>query len=154
LAFGQELRVERERQGISLASIAEITKVPQRHLLALELDRTEILPGGIFNKGILRSYCRCVGLDEEERLQRFPGQAIQMEPEAEWVQFAENISRSRVSSSRSADLRWWGVLAMFFALAAISWGAWRYVVQPQLQGATIKAPALDASNPDRPSQSQ
>jgi len=131
LAFGSELQLERERRDITLASIAEVTKVPHRHLLALETERFDILPGGIFNKGILRSYCRQIGLNEEEWLQKMPS-ALTNDPAQEWTQFAGNVSRSRVSSAPRMQWRWWGVLLMMIALSALSWAAWRYVVQPQL----------------------
>jgi len=138
LAFGQELQLERERREITLGFIAEVTKVPQRHLIALETEHFETLPGGIFTKGILRSYCRTIGLDEEEWLQKMPG--IQIEKAApEWTEFAENVSRTRVHTATPMGWRWWGVLAMVLALAALSWGAWRYTIRPQMGSA---APSL------------
>jgi cytoskeletal protein RodZ len=131
LAFGAELQLERERRHISLASIAEVTKVPTRHLQALETERFDILPGGIFTKGILRSYCRHVGLDEQEWLGRMPGQ-LQSTPDPEWTQFAENVSRSRVQRGPRMHGRWWGVLAMVVALAVLGWCAWIFAVRPQV----------------------
>jgi cytoskeleton protein RodZ len=131
LAFGTELQLERERRAITLASIAEVTKVPQRHLLALEMERFELLPGGIFTKGILRSYCRQVGLNEDEWLQKMPV-ATTDEPAAEWTQFAENVSRTRAAGMPRMYWRWWGVLLMMLTLSALCWGTWRYVVQPQV----------------------
>jgi cytoskeletal protein RodZ len=129
LAFGTELQLERERRAITLASIAEVTKVPQRHLLALETERFELLPGGIFNKGILRSYCRQVGLNEEEWLQKMPGAVIE-DPSPEWTQFAENVSRTRAGSVPRMQWRWWGVLLMLGGLGAATWMAWIYAVKP------------------------
>jgi cytoskeleton protein RodZ len=146
LAFGQELQQERERRDISLASIAEGTKVPQRHLLALEMERFDQLPGGIFAKGIVRSYCRHLGLNEEEWLHRFPG----CKPEdqaAEWTEFAENVSRARLQTGERIGLRWWGVVLMVAALGMLSWAAWQYVVQPQVLGqAAARCPACRASD--------
>ena len=75
LAFGRELQRERERRGISLDAVADGTKVAPRYLRALESDDVGNLPGGIFNKGFVRSYCRFLGLNEEEWLQRFAGAA-------------------------------------------------------------------------------
>ncbi len=138
MAFGQELRLERERRAISLAAIAEVTKVPTRHLQALETDRFDQLPGGIFAKGILRSYCRHVGLDEQEWLARFPALTTEdpVEPASDFAAFAENVSRSRIPSASQNQMRWWGVLVMLLALSALSWTAWRFFIQPQLQGST------------------
>ncbi len=131
MAFGAELQLERERRHISLASIAEVTKVPTRHLQALETERFDILPGGIFTKGILRSYCRQVGLDEDEWLGRMPGQ-MQPEADPEWTQFAENVSRTRVQQGPRMFWRWWGVLAMLVAVAALGWCAWVFAVRQQV----------------------
>jgi cytoskeletal protein RodZ len=131
LAFGAELQLERERRHISLASIAEVTKVPTRHLQALETERFDILPGGIFTKGILRSYCRQVGLDEDEWLSRMPGQMLP-DADPEWTQFAENVSRTRVQQGPRMFWRWWGVLAIFVAVAALGWCAWIFAVRPQV----------------------
>jgi cytoskeletal protein RodZ len=131
LAFGAELQLERERRHISIASIAEVTKVPMRHLMALETERFDILPGGIFTKGILRSYCRQVGLDEDEWLGRMPSQLL-TPPEPEWTEFAENVSRARVQQGPRMLWRWWGVLAMVLALAALGWCAWIFAVRPQV----------------------
>ncbi len=139
LAFGQELQIERERQQISLALIAEATKVPQRHLIALETEQFDQLPGGIFAKGIVRSYCRQLGLDEEQWLARFPGHKAEDEVHAlepAWSEFAENVSRARIKTGARMGMRWWGVLLMAAVLGALSWVAWQYVVQPQVLGAT------------------
>jgi len=132
LSFGRELQTERQRRDISLESIAEGTKVPTRHLRALEQEQFEQLPGGVFNKGILRSYCRHIGLDEQEWLERFP--AAQPANAPDWVAFAENVRRNRDSRRSRLRGRWLGVLLMLLALGALGWAAWTYVLQPRLSG--------------------
>ena len=141
VAFGQDLQLERERLSISLETIAQATKVPTRHLRALELEQFDQLPGGIFAKGIVRSYCRHLGLDEEEWLRRFPSTTPQ-ETSPEWVEFAEAVSRNRVHTSHSMKLRWWGVLLMITGLVVLSWLAWQFVLQPQILGATATSIAI------------
>jgi cytoskeleton protein RodZ len=64
--FGDKLRRERERKGITLDEIAMATKINTRMLRALEEEQFDLLPGGIFNKGFVRAYARQVGLDEDE----------------------------------------------------------------------------------------
>jgi cytoskeleton protein RodZ len=134
LAFGQELQLERERREVTLGFIAEVTKVPQRHLLALETEQFEMLPGGIFTKGIVRSYCRTLGLDEEEWLSKLPG-THQQEPDPEWTEFARNVSRTRIAPAPRMRWRWGGVLLMLLSLGGLGWGVWRYMLQPQIGGA-------------------
>jgi cytoskeletal protein RodZ len=127
VAFGRELQQERERRNISLTLIAERTKVPERHLIALEHEDFNVLPGGVFSRGIVRSYCQQVGLNEKEWLARFPLN----ETTEGWVEFASNVQRNRVPSGPQMRMRWWGVLLMLAVLGALSWATWRYFVQPQ-----------------------
>ena len=131
MAFGRELQQEREARGVSLEAIAEATKVPSRYLLALEQDEYEHLPGGVFNKGIVRSYCQHLGLHENEWLERLPATTSD-ESSPDWAEFAENVQRNRVPSGPRMGLRWWGVLLMGLALAGAGWVAWKYVVQPRV----------------------
>ncbi|WP_182278104.1 helix-turn-helix domain-containing protein [Granulicella sp. 5B5] len=142
MSFGRELQLERQRRQISLESIAEGTKVPIRHLRALEQEAYDQLPGGIFNKGILRNYCSYVGLDEQEWLARFPN-AKPVEAEEDWESFAENVRRSRVGKRSNTGTQWLGVLVMLLVLVALGWAAWQMVLQPQMllpQAGQVAAP--------------
>jgi len=65
-SFGEQLRRERERKGMQLEDVSLATKVGTRFLRALEEERLDQLPGGIFNKGFIRAYARHLGLDENE----------------------------------------------------------------------------------------
>jgi cytoskeletal protein RodZ len=65
-AFGEKLRKQRELRKIELDAISNTTKIGTRMLRALEEERFDQLPGGVFNKGFVRAYARHVGLDEEE----------------------------------------------------------------------------------------
>ena len=65
-AFGEKLRKQRELRGIELDAISNTTKISTRMLRALEDERFDQLPGGVFNKGFVRAYARQVGLDEQE----------------------------------------------------------------------------------------
>ena len=131
LSFGRELQLERQRRRITLESIAEGTKVPTRHLRALEQEEYGQLPGGVFNKGIVRSYCRYVGLDETEWLGKFPSM-LTVESEPDWQSFAENVRRSRVGRRSRTGAQWLGVLVMLMALVVMGWAAWKFVLQPRM----------------------
>ena len=65
-AFGDKLRKQREQRGIALETISNTTKISPRMLRALEEERFDQLPGGVFNKGFVRAYARQIGLNEEE----------------------------------------------------------------------------------------
>jgi cytoskeleton protein RodZ len=135
MAFGRELQQEREKRQITLVSIAEGTKVPEKHLLALEQEEFEQLPGGVFSRGIVRSYCRYIGLNEDEWLQRFPA-APEMEDTQSFAEFASNVKRNRIRTNTHMRMRWWGVLLMLGAIGALSWATWAYVVRTQVLGSS------------------
>jgi transcriptional regulator with XRE-family HTH domain len=70
-SLGQELKRERELRGISLKEIADSTRISLKFLQALEEDRLDIIPGQFFVRAILRSYAKCVGLDENQWLNKY-----------------------------------------------------------------------------------
>jgi cytoskeletal protein RodZ len=131
--FGQDLRKEREARGIALESITDVTKISGRHLLALEEDHFDTLPGGVINKGIVRSYARVVGLDEEAWVSRFMSayqESGQLkDDDVSWIEFAENVSKGRSDDAPRPDmrLRWAGVAVLLVLLSALGWFVWHYV---------------------------
>jgi cytoskeletal protein RodZ len=70
-SIGQELKRERELRGISLKEIADSTKINVRFLRALEEDRLEMLPEQFFTRGIIRTYAKYLGLDEQSALNTY-----------------------------------------------------------------------------------
>jgi cytoskeletal protein RodZ len=70
-SFGENLRQAREARNITLQEIAASTKISTRALKALEEEHFNQLPGGIFNRGFVRAYARCVGLDEERAVAEY-----------------------------------------------------------------------------------
>jgi cytoskeletal protein RodZ len=63
--FGDHLKREREMRGVSLEEISAATRIAPRILAALESEQWELLPGGVFNRGFIRSVARYLGLDED-----------------------------------------------------------------------------------------
>src|SRR5271165_3433230 len=80
-SFGEHLRREREMRGISLEEIMATTKISRRLLQALEDEQFELLPGGIFNKSYVRSYAKCVGINEEEAVAEYLQAAKETPPD-------------------------------------------------------------------------
>jgi cytoskeleton protein RodZ len=62
--LGQMLRRARELRGLTLERIANETKIPQRHLEALERDNLTAIPTGFYGRAELRTYAQAVGLDQ------------------------------------------------------------------------------------------
>lgn len=63
--FGERLKRERELREVTLEEITSATRISGRFLQALENEDWEKLPGGVFNRGFVRSVARYLGLDEE-----------------------------------------------------------------------------------------
>ncbi|HEX6463028.1 MAG TPA: helix-turn-helix transcriptional regulator [Vicinamibacterales bacterium] len=76
LSFGRQLRRERERRKIPLASIAENSKISAGLFEDLERDDVSRWPSGIFRRSFIRAYAKGIGLDPDEIarefLERFP----------------------------------------------------------------------------------
>ena len=132
VGFGQELRDERERLGVPLEALADATKVPVRNLRALESDHWAELPGGVFTRGIVRGYCKVLGLPEHQWMERLTASAEHAAAELDWTEFAQNVKRTRVQTSPAARKRWWGVAGMLLTLAALAWAAWQFVLHDRL----------------------
>lgn len=66
--LGEELRHKREQQGITLADIAEATRIGTRFLKAIETDNFSTLPGGIFTRSFIRAYAKHVRMNEDEAI--------------------------------------------------------------------------------------
>ena len=134
--FCDELRWERERRQISIEKICEETKVSSRHLLALEAGEYSALPGGVFRKGILRSYLSALGLDETPWIERFEaslresGAMAAIDPD--WTEFAENVRRNRIGSQSATGMRWVGVGMMAVSLVALGWSVWKFALHGRL----------------------
>jgi cytoskeletal protein RodZ len=65
-AFGDKFRKAREKKDISLDDVSNVTKISSRMLQAIEQERFDQLPGGVFNKGFIRAYAKHLGLNDEE----------------------------------------------------------------------------------------
>ncbi|MGQ0542968.1 MAG: helix-turn-helix domain-containing protein [Blastocatellia bacterium] len=79
LTLGEKLRQAREERGISISEVAEQTRISSLYLESIENDDYKPLPGGIFNKGFVKSYARYVGVDEHEALQDYSRIIIETE---------------------------------------------------------------------------
>lgn len=70
-SFGARLRAQRERRLVSLATIAEQTKISLSLLDALERDDVSRWPTGLFRRAFVRAYASAVGLDPETTVREF-----------------------------------------------------------------------------------
>jgi len=116
--FGEDLRKERVSRGIALEHISAVTKISQRHLVALEQERFRLLPGGILSKGIVRGYVNALGLDPRDWTDRFmqacsaTGQVI--DDDNNWTAFAANVGKARIQRHNEQEIRmrWIGAIVL------------------------------------------
>jgi len=132
VSFGVGLKRERELRGISLAEIAKTTKISVRLLEAIEKDRFDILPEGVFRKSFIKSYAKYLGMNEEQILHEYdlevqPSTASQAAPERPSVSF-----RDSPAGSNRALLLTFGIVLV---LLAVGIGYW-YLTRASRKGET------------------
>lgn len=71
LTLGEKLQQARESRGATIAEVAEQTRISPLYIEAIENNDYRTLPGGIFNKGFVKSFAKYVGVDEQEALQDY-----------------------------------------------------------------------------------
>ncbi len=86
--LGEELRHKREQQGVTLAEIAEATRIGTRFLKAIETDNFSILPGGIFTRSFIRAYAKHVRMNEDEAIALYLQQIAEPSIEQQELQTA------------------------------------------------------------------
>jgi cytoskeletal protein RodZ len=116
---GEKLRAAREAQKLELSEIASRTRIPQRHLEAIENGNYDGLPSVTYAMGFAKSYARAVGADEvalgrqlREELSDRPERPAPPPP----YDFDE---RSRVPSS---GIAWAGAIVAILVLIGV--GLW------------------------------
>lgn len=68
---GERLRRARVEKGLELTDIARETRVPLRHLTAIETDAHDSLPALTYSIGFVKTFARAVGLPSEEVAAQF-----------------------------------------------------------------------------------
>jgi len=69
--FGNSFKKARESKGLTLAQIADETRISVRFLEAIENEDFQLLPGGIFNRGFIRTYASRLGLDADATVKEY-----------------------------------------------------------------------------------
>ena len=133
-SFGVRLKQQREQRGITLEEISATTKIGTRMLVALEQDHFDQLPGGIFNKGFIRAYARCLDLDEDQAIADYL--VATGTPPADKDKDKDRDKRSDGLSESSFDLHAesegrdsnlpWGTFAILLLLIALGFAGWSF----------------------------
>jgi cytoskeleton protein RodZ len=158
-SFGEKLKQEREKRKITLEQISSSTKIGTRMLQALEEDKFNQLPGGIFNKGFVRAYARTVGLDEDQIVADYlqaSGDALPARtdiavlddetPENERRESnEENIGRLNSDGDSGRSLPW-GLFAVVLLVVALALFLWSRHQRQRARQQVAPATALASSS--------
>ena len=160
-SFGEKLKQEREKRKISLEQISSSTKIGTRMLQALEEDKFNQLPGGIFNKGFVRAYSHAVGLDEDQIVAEYlQASGDDPSPRTE-IGGVEDAARSNeqtirrlesISDTPSRPLPW-GLFAAILLVVALALSLWTHHQREQARqpvrpvGATTPATQTSTGAP-------
>ena len=153
-SFGENLRRAREARNITLQEIAASTKISTRALQALENEHFDQLPGGIFNRGFVRSYARCVGLDEENAVAEYLAAAKVPPPELDMQTMSSQVAAGglarRQGGPNAATVV--GVLAVIVALGLGAMWLNGRRKEAREQAAQHQAEVLQSATPAQPAQ--
>ncbi len=69
--FGDSFRTARESKTLTIAQVAQETRISARFLKAIEDEDFQALPGGLFNRGFVRVYAERLGLNPDEAVRRY-----------------------------------------------------------------------------------
>ncbi|HCA59590.1 MAG TPA: hypothetical protein DEP46_16595 [Blastocatellia bacterium] len=146
-SLGEKLREAREERGLSIGEVAEQTRISPLYLESIERDDYKPLPGGIFNKGFVKSYAKFVGLDENEAVQeysRIVARTEGLEDKELRVYKSEVLTDDNVAGSMVPTLIFAGIV-----LAVVTGGVLFLVNYLQNQPSTPEANANANANANR-----
>lgn len=146
LTLGEKLRQAREERDISISEVAEQTRISPLYIEAIENDDYSPLPGGIFNKGFIKSFAKFVGVDEDEALQDYSRQMSQQndgQPEADPKTYRPEVLTDDRSRSLIPTIIFAAIILglMTFGILALV----RYIQDQQSQ--TVVTNSNTANNP-------
>lgn len=119
-SVGERLRVMREQAGLDLNDIGTRTRIPLRHLAAIERGDYAALPSQTYSLGFTKAYARALGQDDTELIRDLRGELGREDPVERAAQSYEPADPSRVPPRMLA----WTALALA-VLFAIGYGVWR-----------------------------
>lgn len=71
MSIGETLRQAREQMGISPEEVENQIKIRRKYIIAMENNEFNILPGGVYVKGFLRSYAKFLNLNAEALVKQY-----------------------------------------------------------------------------------
>jgi cytoskeleton protein RodZ len=116
---GEKLRGAREAQGLELSEVAARTRIPQRHLEAIERSNYSSLPSITYALGFAKAYARAIGADEVAL-----GRELRVELDTKFDRVAPPPAYQMEDPTRtpSRGIAWIGLIIAVLVLAGV--GLW------------------------------
>ncbi len=144
-SFGAQLKQEREKQGVTLEDISLTTKIGTRMLRALEEEHFDQLPGGIFNKGFIRAYARCLGMDEDQAVADYLVATGVTQAKKFEIDEAPPILEPPPREENPAAGLPWGTFAVALLVVALGFAGWGFYSRESQKTEDSAPPAANST---------
>ncbi len=117
---GPILREARNRRKVDLSTVEEATRIRVRFLRAIENEEWDVLPGGVYTRGFIRTYAGYLGLDGERLAEDFRREvegARERAPGPELAPVAASAATGAPGGRRSLPRASWIAVAAVVAIA-------------------------------------
>lgn len=125
--IGNSLKEARLAKGLTLEDVEEETKIRKKYIVALEMERFDVLPGPIYAKAFLKNYAKYLNVNVLEVMDAFKQkqeeqaaleELSQQQEEKEIV--TQKISGSRDAGSKGLPHRHYTLLALLAVVVVAS----------------------------------
>jgi transcriptional regulator with XRE-family HTH domain len=142
--FGARLRLQREQQQITLAAIADQTKIKASLLDRLEHDDVSQWPKGIFRRAYIRAYAKAIGLEPDAVAREF----LELYPDVEEEAVPAVLAAAQKGAGTGPPTRLHLLIGSAFeALPSRRTQARRRDDAPVERGAVASEPAVPPAHP-------
>ena len=99
--LGNTLKEARERNGLSLDDLQNITKIQKRYLVGIETGNYDMMPGKFYVRAFIKQYAEAVGLEPEEVFEQFKNEIPSVHDEEAPEQLSRVQSKKTMSPTQS-----------------------------------------------------
>jgi cytoskeleton protein RodZ len=145
---GPTLKAAREERGLSISEVAHSLKFAPRQLEALEQERFDLLPGGTFVRGMVRSYARLLKLEPDPLVDSISGRFQAPDAGTLAARYSQPVPFS--DNARRSTFVYLGVSVAVLGLGSLVAYQWYRDYKAATQMATKRAPekrAVAAAKP-------